>query len=67
MGWVHEEAGPRNADHLVLGKYNSRRKKLMMIVSTDLEHVNKIIRTHRWDKLTKAEMKKCNTIKKKYL
>ena len=70
LGWVHEEAGSKDG-HPALGSalphsYNSRREKLMIIASPDLEYINKIIRNPLQEELTRTEMKKCNALKKKY-
>ena len=37
-----------------------------MLAGPDVEYVSKIIRERRHNKLTKAEMKKCNSLTKKY-
>jgi hypothetical protein len=71
LGWIHKEAsqdsfGPHK-DSLDRKVYEKRRKNLNMLASSDIEYLNKIIREYRWNKLTKAEMQKCNALKKKYL
>ena len=37
-----------------------------MLAGPDVEYINTLIRKRRWNKLTKAEMQKCNALRKKY-
>jgi ribosomal protein L14E/L6E/L27E len=69
LGWIHKEACDNKSDKEVLEdheSYEKRRSNLNMLAGPDVEYVSKIIREHRYNKLTKAEMKKCNALKKKY-
>ena len=72
LGWILEEASQDPLERTPiegtpLGEvYEKRRKKLNMLAGPDVEYLNKIIKERRWNKLTKAEMKKCNALRKKY-
>ena len=69
LGWIHKEACEDTDDEVVVQdseSYEKRRKNLNMLAGPDVEYLNKIIREHRWNKLTKAEMQKCNALRKKY-
>ena len=69
LGWIHEEACDNKSDTEVLKdheSYEKRRKNLNMLAGPDVEYVSTLIRKRRWNKLTKAEMQKCNALRKKY-
>ena len=69
LGWIHEEACDNKSPKEVLRnseEFDERRKKLNMLAGPDVEYVSTIIRERRYNKLTKAEMKKCNALRKKY-
>ena len=70
LGWIHKEASQDSfrphKDSPDRELYEKRRKNLNMLAGPDVEYLNKIIREHRWNKLTKVEMQKCNALRKKY-
>ena len=69
LGWIHEEACDNKSPTEVLRdpeEFDKRRKNLNMLAGPDIEYVSKIIRERRYNKLTKAEMQKCNALRKKY-
>ena len=69
LGWIHKEACNGKSDKEVLQnteEYDERKSKLNMLAGPDIEYISKLIRDRRYNKLTKAEMKKCNALKKKY-
>ena len=69
LGWIHKEACNDKSDEEVLQnpeEYDDRKSKLNMLAGPDIEYISKLIRDRRYNKLTKAEMKKCNSLKKKY-
>ena len=69
LGWIHKEACNNKTDEEVLKdqeSYEKRRSNLNMLAGPDVEYVSKIIRERRHNKLTKAEMNKCNSLNKKY-
>ena len=69
LGWIHEEACNNKPDEEVLRdseEYEKRRKNLNMLAGPDIEYINTLIRKRRYNKLTKAEMQKCNALRKKY-
>ena len=70
LGWIHKEASQESfGPHKETPDselYEKRRKNLNMLAGPDVEYVSKIIREHRWNKLTKVEMQKCNALRKKY-
>ena len=72
LGWIHEEASQDPLERTPiegtpLGElYEKRRKNLNMLAGPDVEYINTLIRKRRWNKLTKAEMQKCNALRKKY-
>ena len=70
LGWIHKEAsqdsfGPHK-DSPDTELYEKRRKNLNMLAGPDVEYINTLIRKRRYNKLTKAEMQKCNALRKKY-
>ena len=70
LGWIHKEAsqdsfGPHK-DSPDTELYEKRRKNLNMLAGPDVEYINTLIRKRRWNKLSKAEMQKCNALRKKY-
>ena len=70
LGWIHKEAsqdsfGPHK-DSPDTELYEKRRKNLNMLAGPDVEYMNTLIRERRWNKLSKAEMQKCNALRKKY-
>ena len=71
-GWIHEEASQDPLERTPIegtplgDVYEKRRRKLNMLAGPDVEYLNEIIRDHRWNKLTKKEMQKCNALRKKY-
>jgi hypothetical protein len=72
LGWIHKEASQDPLKRIPiegtpLGEvYEKRRKNLNMLAGPDVEYINTLIRKRRWNKLTKAEMQKCNALRKKY-
>ena len=69
LGWIHEEACNNKSDKEVLEdheSYEKRRKNLNMLAGPDVEYISTLIRKRRWNKLSKAEMQKCNALRKKY-
>ena len=72
LGWIHKEASNDSLERTPiegtpLGElFEKRRKKLNMLAGPDVDYVSTIIRERRYNKLTKAEMQKCNALRKKY-
>ncbi len=70
LGWIHVEASQESfgpyKDTPSKELYEKRRKNLNMLAGPDVEYINTLIRKRRYNKLTKAEMQKCNALRKKY-
>ena len=70
LGWIHKEASQESfgpyEDTPLKELYEKRRKNLNMLAGPDVEYINTLIRKRRYNKLTKAEMQKCNALRKKY-